>query len=106
MAELRDREPQGRQIGGHDGINIRTFYLGDDLLAPPQHRAVGLPKGRRGERLPVESRVYVLEWAVKRLLDHNAHLVEIDRRHLILEEAQLLDVLVGKQIHAGTEELP
>jgi len=84
-------------------LDPRPAHLDDDLAARAQKRAVDLRDRGARERLLLEPRENV---QANVLVDDPASLRERERRHVVDELAQLVDVDVGQEIGARGEQLP
>ena len=84
---------------------VRPLHLDDDLIAVRQHRAVHLADRRRRDRRLAELEERLLERQSQLLLDHLAHLRERERRHVVLEAAELGDDVRGDDIRPRREQL-
>ena len=84
---------------------LRPLHLDDDLVARRQRRAVHLADRRGGDRHLVEREERLLERQAHLLLDHPPHVGERDRRHVVLQAAELGDDVGRHHVGPGGEEL-
>ena len=83
-------------------LDPRPSHLDDDLAARAQQRSVDLRDRRTCERLLVEPSEDV---QADVLVDDPARLRERERRHVVDELAELLDVDVGEKVRPRGEQL-
>ena len=86
---------------GHPG----PLHLDHDLLAGAQAGGVHLGDRRRRDRGLVEPLEQLLERTAEVDLDHRAHVGEGLGRHLVAQELELGDQLVGEQALATGDDL-
>ena len=84
----------------------RALHLDRDLAAVRQHGAVHLSDRRRRERREVELEECAIHAQIELRLDDVAHLLERDRRRVILEAAELGDDVRRDDVGTRREELP
>ena len=92
-------QPQVLHVGADRGGDARVLDLDRHAAAVVERRAVDLADRGGGDRLLVEVVEHVLERLVELLLDHLAHVLEVDRRGGVSERRELalelLPVLLG-----------
>ena len=101
LGERRQRAEQ-LEVEGYFLLDPRPPHLDDDLAARPQQAAVNLGDRGTGERLLVEPRE---DLEPDLLVDDPARLVERERRHVVDQPLEFLDVDVRKQIRPRGQHL-
>ncbi len=84
---------------------VRTLHLDDDRVAVRQDRTVHLADRRGRDRRLAELQERLLEREAQLVLDDLAHLGEGERRHVVLEPAQLGDDVRRDDVGPGREQL-
>ena len=85
--------------------DLRALHLDDDLFAGDEAGRVHLRDRGRRDRHLVERREELLERAAEVDLDDGAHVGERLGRHLVAEQLELGDQLVGEQALAAGDDL-
>ena len=100
------RQPrQGGDVVAEELGDLGPLHLDDDLFAGAQAGGVHLGDRRRRDRGLVEPLEQLLERAAEVDLDDRAHVGERLGRHLVAQELELGDQLVGEQALATGDDL-
>ena len=83
----------------------RSLHLHDDVLAGRQGRAVHLRDRTGGERLGVDALEHVVPGDAQLLLHHLDHLRLGERRHVVAQRGELVDVLRRHEVGTSGEHL-
>ncbi len=97
---------QQRDVGLDLGGRVGALHLDRDAAAVREDRAVHLAdrSGRDGH--PVELEEEPLDRQPQLLLDHRLGLLVRERRHVVLQAAELRDDVRREDVRAGGEQLP
>ena len=105
-ADQARREPrEGGDVVAEELRDPRSLHLDHDLFAGAEAGGVHLGDRGGGDGLLVERLEQLLEGAAEVDLDHGPHVGERLGRHLVAEELELGDQLVGEEALAARDDL-
>ena len=103
---LRGEHAEQAEVAGDLLTCARTLHLHHDALAGRQRRAVHLRDRTGGERLGLDALEHVVPRDAQLLLHHLDDLRLGERRHLVAQRGELVDVLRRHEVGTGGEHLP
>ena len=106
VPDLLGEHLQQRQVLLDLLLRVGPLHLHDDLLAVRERRAMHLGDRAGGERLRLDVIEHVLPRDAQLLLHHADDLLLAERRHVVLQRRELLDVFGRQQIGARRQDLP
>ncbi|MCY1528890.1 hypothetical protein D9M68_640120 [compost metagenome] len=98
-------QEQPGQVGADHRLEVRADHLDHHFLAAAQLRGVYLGDRGGGQRLAVEAREQAGDLGAELFLDQRHRVLGIERRHLVLEEGQLVGDVRRQQVAAGRQQL-
>ena len=96
----------GGQVAPHQLGDLRALHLDHHGLARLEGRGVHLGDGRGRHRSAVEAREHLLEGGAQVLLDGGADRLVAFGRHLVAQQAELGDQLLGEDSLPRGQDLP